>query len=75
MASSYAKGETSAFVSDLSFDPGFGTHVLNVGVPIWDDARENIVGAISILLRRDSLFRSDFGSSSRKNRPRDACDD
>ncbi len=47
-----------AFVSELSFDPGFGTHVLNVGVPIWDDAREKIVGAISILLRRDSLFRS-----------------
>ena len=51
-------GETQAFVSDLSFDPGFGTHVLNVGVPIWDDARKKIVGAISILLRRDSLFRS-----------------
>ena len=27
--------ETQAFVSDLSFDPGFGTHVLNVAVPIW----------------------------------------
>ncbi len=51
-------GGTQAFVSDLSFDPGFGTHVLNVGVPIWDDARKKIVGAISILLRRDSLFRS-----------------
>ncbi len=51
-------GEAQAFVSDLSFDPGFGTHVLNVGVPIWDDARKTIVGAISILLRRDSLFRS-----------------
>ena len=47
-----------AFVSDLSFDPGFGTHVINVGVPIWNDARSKIVGAISILLRRDSLFRS-----------------
>ncbi len=50
--------EAQAYVSDLSFDPGFGTHVLKVGVPIWDDARETIVGAISILLRRDSLFRS-----------------
>lgn len=50
--------ETQAFVSDLSFDPGFGTHVLNVGVPIWDDQRQHVVGAISILLRRDSLFRS-----------------
>ena len=52
------QGEMQAFVSDLSFDPGFGTHVLNVGVPIWNDARNKIVGAISILLRRDSLFRS-----------------
>lgn len=50
--------DVQAFVSDLSFDPGFGTHVLNVGVPIWDDHREHVVGAISILLRRDSLFRS-----------------
>lgn len=50
--------ESQAFVSELSFDPGFGTHVLNVAVPIWDDARHQIVGAISILLRRDSLFRS-----------------
>ena len=52
------QGEMQAFVSDLSFDPGFGTHVLNIGVPIWDDAREKRLGAISILLRRDSLFRS-----------------
>ena len=50
--------DAQAFVSDLSFDPGFGTHVLNVGVPIWDDHRKHVVGAISILLRRDSLFRS-----------------
>ena len=50
--------DSQAFVSELSFDPGFGTHVLNVAVPIWDDARQKMVGAISILLRRDSLFRS-----------------
>lgn len=50
--------DSQAFVSDLSFDPGFGTHVLNVAVPIWDDSHRKIVGAISILLRRDSLFRS-----------------
>ncbi len=50
--------DAQAFVSDLSFDPGFGTHVLNVGVPIWDDGHQNVVGAISILLRRDSLFHS-----------------
>ncbi len=50
--------DAQGFVSDLSFDPGFGTHVLNVGVPIWDDPRKKVVGAISILLRRDSLFQS-----------------
>ncbi len=50
--------EMEAFVSDLSFAPAFGTHVLNVAVPLWDDDRHNVVGAISILLRRDSLFRS-----------------
>ena len=47
-----------AFVSDLFFDPSFGTHVLNVAVPIMDDQRQRVVGVISILLRRDSLFRS-----------------
>ncbi len=49
---------SQAFVSDLSFNPSFGTHVLTVGVPLLDDNRETVVGAISILLRRDSLFRS-----------------
>ncbi|MCA9473801.1 MAG: PAS domain S-box protein, partial [Nitrospira sp.] len=47
-----------AYVSDLFFAPSFGTHVLNVAVPILDDQREDIVGVVSILLRRDSLFRS-----------------
>ncbi|RMH06071.1 MAG: PAS domain S-box protein [Nitrospirae bacterium] len=46
------------FVSDLFFDPAFGTHVLNVAVPIWDERRKQAIGAVSILLRRDSLFRS-----------------
>ena len=50
--------EGQTFVSDLFFDPSFGTHVLNVAVPILDDQRHHVVGAISILLRRDSLFRS-----------------
>lgn len=50
--------DAKAFVSDLSFDPGFGTHVLNVAVPIWDDSHQEVVGTISILLRRDSLFLS-----------------
>ena len=46
------------FVSDLFFAPSFGTHVLNVAVPILDDQRQRVVGVVSILLRRDSLFRS-----------------
>ena len=54
----FSPSEGQTFVSDLFFDPSFGTHVLNVVVPILDDQRQNVVGAISILLRRDSLFRS-----------------
>ena len=30
-------GEGQIFVSDLRFDPSFGTHVLNVVVPIFDE--------------------------------------
>lgn len=54
----YDDGAGQIFVSDLSFDPSFGTHVLNVAVPIFDERRESAVGTVSILLRRDSLFRS-----------------
>jgi PAS domain S-box-containing protein len=48
------RGQT--YVDDY-FDPAFGTHVLNVSVPIWDEERGGAIGAVSILLRRDSLFR------------------
>ena len=51
-------GAGQIYVSDLSFDPSFGTHVLNVAVPIFDQARTHAIGTVSILLRRDSLFRS-----------------
>ena len=50
--------EGDPYVSDLFFDPSFGTHVLTVAVPIFDDRQDNIVGVISIHLRRNSLFRS-----------------
>ncbi len=46
------------FVSDIFFEPSFGTHVLTVAVPILDEQRQRVVGVVSILLRRDSLFRS-----------------
>ena len=46
------------YAGDLFFDPSFGTHVLNVAVPILNNQRNKVIGAISVLLRRDSLFRS-----------------
>ena len=53
------KGGTGAvFVSDLFFDPSFGTHVLNVSVPILDDEQHMAIGAVTVLLRRDTLFHS-----------------
>jgi len=54
----FRDGQGQSYVSDLFFDPTFGTHVLNVAVPIFDKSMETAIGAISILLRRDSLFRS-----------------
>ena len=50
--------EGQPYVGDLFFDPSFGTHVLNVAVPILNHRRTKAIGAISILLRRDPLFRS-----------------
>ena len=56
--SAFHNGTGQIYVSDLSFDPSFGTHVLNVAVPIFDAQRVRVVGTVNILLRRDSLFRS-----------------
>lgn len=54
----FQQGQGQIYVSDLTFDPSFGTHVLNVAVPIFDQGRDRALGTVSILLRRDSLFRS-----------------
>ncbi len=54
----FQQGQGQLYVSDLTFDPSFGTHVLNVAVPIFDRDRHQALGIVSILLRRDSLFRS-----------------
>ena len=54
----FQQGQGQIYVSDLTFDPSFGTHVLNVAVPIFDQGRHQALGTVSILLRRDSLFRS-----------------
>ncbi len=57
-ASAFHQGQGQIYVSDLTFDPSFGTHVLNVAVPIFDHSYRQTLGTVSILLRRDSLFRS-----------------
>ena len=46
------------FVSDIFFDPAFGTHVVNVSAPIIDDEQHTTIGAVTILLRRETLFHS-----------------
>ncbi len=51
-------GSGQIYVSDLSFEPSFGTHVLTVAVPIFTQDLTRAIGTISILLRRDSLFQS-----------------
>jgi PAS domain S-box-containing protein len=53
-----AAGRAQLFISELTFEPAFGTHVLNVSVPIIDDEQRKAIGVVSVLLRRDTLFRS-----------------
>jgi PAS domain S-box-containing protein len=50
-------GQGRAYVSDIQFEPSFGTHVLNVSVPIVDDEQRRVLGVVTVLLRRDSLFQ------------------
>ncbi len=57
-ASALHQGRGQIYVSDLTFEPSFGTHVLNVVVPIVDHNPRRTLGTVSIMLRRDSLFRS-----------------
>jgi len=54
----FNKGRGQQYVSDLYFDPSFGTRVLNVSVPIFDEDQDRVIGAVTILLRRDTLFQS-----------------
>ncbi len=46
------------YVGDIYFDPSFGTRVLNVSVPILADEQDKAIGAVSVLLKRDTLFHS-----------------
>jgi hypothetical protein len=50
--------QPQAYVGEIAFDPAFGTHVLVVAAPILDDAQGTAIGTVTILLRRDTLFRS-----------------
>ncbi|MFZ1556918.1 MAG: cache domain-containing protein, partial [Nitrospira sp.] len=52
------RGTGKVFVSDIFFDPAFGTHVVNVSAPIIDDEQHVTIGAVTVLLRRDTLFHS-----------------
>ncbi|MDH4300629.1 MAG: PAS domain S-box protein [Nitrospira sp.] len=52
------KGSQQPYVSEIVFDPAFGTHVVAVAAPIFDDQRRAVIGAVTILLRRDTLFQS-----------------
>ncbi len=54
----FSQGRGAEYVSEFYFDPSYGTHVLNVAVPIMDDDQRTVVGVVSVLLKRDSLFRA-----------------
>jgi len=51
-------GSQEPYVSEIAFDPAFGTHVVAVAAPIMDDQHQTVIGAVTILLRRDTLFHS-----------------
>ena len=46
------------YVSEIAFDPSFGTHVVVVAAPILDDMKGTVIGAVTILLRRDTIFHA-----------------
>jgi PAS domain S-box-containing protein len=51
-------GSQHPYVGEIAFDPAFGTHVVIVAAPILDDQHRGVIGAVTILLRRDTLFQS-----------------
>ena len=51
-------GSLKGYVSEIAFDPAFGTYVLVVSAPILDDAKGKVIGAVTILLRRDAIFHA-----------------
>jgi PAS domain S-box-containing protein len=51
-------GSLRGYVSEIAFDPSFGTHVVVVAAPILDDTKGTVIGAVTILLRRDTIFHA-----------------
>lgn len=51
-------GGANSYVGEIAFDPSFGTHVVVVAVPILDDTKGTVIGAVTILLRRDTIFHA-----------------
>ncbi len=51
-------GSSKGYVSEIAFDPAFGTHVVVVAAPIFDDTKETVIGTVTILLRRDTIFHA-----------------
>jgi PAS domain S-box-containing protein len=51
-------GSLRGYVSEIAFDPGFGTHVVVVAAPILDDTKGTVIGTVTILLRRDTIFHA-----------------
>ncbi len=46
------------YVGEIAFDPSFGTYVVTVSAPIFDENQQTVIGAATVLLRRDSLFHA-----------------
>ncbi|HSL04330.1 MAG TPA: PAS domain S-box protein, partial [Nitrospiraceae bacterium] len=46
------------YVSEIAFDPAFGTHVVVVAAPILDETKETVIGTVTVLLRRDTIFHA-----------------
>jgi PAS domain S-box-containing protein len=51
-------GSSRGYVSEIAFDPAFGTHVVVVAAPILDETKESVIGTVTILLRRDTIFHA-----------------
>jgi PAS domain S-box-containing protein len=51
-------GSLRGYVSEITFDPAFGTHVVVVAAPILDNTKGAVIGTVTILLRRDTIFHA-----------------